>query len=107
MKSAIDQLAPEPHFVLIDYMRLPGLSLPQKGITDGDSLCLSIACASIMAKVYRDRMMIEMDRTYPDYGFALHKGYGTKEHLDCLHRFGPCPVHRRTFRPVREVISRE
>ena len=104
MKQAIEKLVPGPEYLLIDYMLLPAVLLPQKGITDGDSLCFSIACASIVAKVSRDRMMVEMDRDFPIYGFARHKGYGTREHLECLHKYGPCPVHRRSFRPVREVI---
>jgi len=106
MKSAIDQLVPEPQYLLIDYLRLPEVKLPQKGITDGDSLCFSIACASIVAKVARDQLMVEMDRDYPGYGLARHKGYGTKEHLVCLRRQGPCPLHRRSFRPVREMLER-
>jgi ribonuclease HII len=105
MKSAINQLIPQPQFVLVDYLFLPGVLLPQKGITDGDSLCFSIACASIIAKVTRDRMVMEMDRDFPEYGFAAHKGYGTKEHLESLRRKGPCPQHRRTFRPVREIMG--
>ena len=103
MKLAIGQLSPPPEFLLIDYMRLPEVSLPQRGITNGDSLCFSIACASIMAKVSRDHMMRELDGTYPGYGLAQHKGYGTKEHLACLHRLGPCPVHRQSFKPVKAI----
>ena len=103
MKLAIGQLSPPPEFLLIDYMRLPEVSLPQKGITNGDSLCFSIACASIMAKVSRDHMMRELDGTYPGYGLAQHKGYGTKEHLACLHRLGPCPIHRQSFKPVKAI----
>jgi ribonuclease HII len=105
MKSAINQLIPQPQFVLVDYMFLPGVLLPQKGITDGDSLCFSIACASIIAKVTRDRMVVEMDKDFPEYGFAAHKGYGTREHLESLRRKGPCPLHRRSFRPVREIMG--
>ncbi len=105
MKSAIEQLAPQPQYLLIDYVRLPEVPLPQKGITHGDSLCFSIACASIIAKVARDRIMVELDGVYPGYGFAGHKGYGTREHLACLRRHGPCPLHRRSFRPVQEVIQ--
>jgi len=105
MKLAIDQLSPPPQSLLIDYMRLPEVPLPQKGIKNGDELCFSIACASIVAKVARDQLMIEMDRTYPGYGLARHKGYGTREHLACLHRLGPSPIHRRSFQPVREVIQ--
>jgi ribonuclease HII len=105
MKSAIEKLVPQPQYLLIDYLRLPEVPLPQKGITDGDSLCFSIACASIVAKVARDRLMVELDKAYPGYGFDRHKGYGTKEHIDCLRRHGPCPLHRRSFRPVREIMQ--
>ena len=106
MKLAIDQLSPPPESLLIDYMRLPEVPLPQKGIVNGDSRCFSIACASILAKVTRDRLMVELDRTYPGYGLAQHKGYGTKEHLDCLYRLGPSPIHRQSFKPVRDIIER-
>ena len=106
MKTAIEQLSPAPDYVLIDYLFLPEVTLPQKGITNGDRLCFSIACASIIAKVTRDRFMVQMDRAYPGYGLAQHKGYGTREHLSCLYRMGACPIHRRSFRPVREVIER-
>jgi len=104
MKLAIDQLSPPPQSLLIDYMRLPEVALPQKGIKNGDELCFSIACASIVAKVARDQLMIELDRTYPGYGLAHHKGYSTREHLTCLHRLGPSPIHRRSFQPVRDII---
>ncbi len=104
MKLAIGQLSPPPEFLLIDYMRLPEVPLPQKGITNGDSLCFSIACASIIAKVSRDHMMIELDGTYPGYGLAQHKGYGTREHLACLRRLGPSPIHRQSFKPVKNII---
>jgi len=107
MKLAIDQLSPPPEFLLIDYMHLPEVPLPQKGITDGDNLCFSIACASIMAKVSRDHMMRELDGTYPGYELAQHKGYGTKSHLACLRRLGPSPIHRQSFRPVKEIINQE
>ena len=106
MKSAIDQLSPPSDSVLIDYMHLPEVPLPQKAITNGDELCLSIACASIIAKVARDHLMIEFDRIYPGYGLARHKGYGTKEHLFCLRRLGASPIHRQSFRPVRDIIFR-
>jgi len=104
MKLAIDQLSPPPESLLIDYMLLPEVLLPQKGIKDGDSICFSIACASIVAKVARDQLMIELDKTYPGYGLAQHKGYGTKEHLSCLRRLGPSPIHRRSFKPVRDIM---
>ena len=104
MKLAVEQLSPPAESLLIDYIRLPEVRLPQKGVTDGDSLCMSIACASIIAKVARDRLMVAFDRVYPGYGLAQHKGYGTKEHFACLSRLGPCPIHRQSFRPVREII---
>ncbi len=106
MKLAIDQLSPPAETLLIDYMRLPGVTLPQKGVTDGDSLCFSIACASIIAKVTRDRVMVRLDKAYPGYGLARHKGYGTREHFACLYRLGPSPIHRRSFRPVKDLIER-
>ena len=104
MKLAIDQLSPPAEALLIDYLHLPGVTLPQKGITDGDCRCFSIACASIIAKVTRDQMMVELEKAYPDYGLAQHKGYGTREHLACLCRLGPSPIHRQSFRPVKDMI---
>lgn len=87
--------------VLVDGNQLiPNLSLSQEAIVDGDALVRSIAAASIIAKVTRDRMMIDYGRQYPAYGFAKHKGYGTKEHMDALRKYGPSPIHRMSFRPV-------
>ncbi len=106
MKLAVKQLSPAPEFLLIDYLHLPAVKLPQKGITYGDSLCFSIACASIIAKVARDRLMVEIDTVHKGYGMARHKGYGTSQHLACLSRLGPSPVHRLTFNPVKEMIER-
>jgi len=106
MKLAIDQLSPSPDSLLIDFILLPEVPLPQKGVVNGDSLCLSIACASIIAKVARDCLMRELDKVYPGYGLAQHKGYGTKEHLSCLRRLGPCPIHRRSFQPVKDLIRK-
>ncbi len=103
MKLAIDQLSPPPESLLIDYMLLPEVLLPQKGITHGDSCCFSIACASIMAKVARDQLMLELDKAYPGYGLAQHKGYGTMEHFACLYRLGPSSIHRKSFHPVRDI----
>jgi len=105
MVRAVKQLDPQPQFLLIDYVRLKESHYPQKGIVDGDSLCFSIACASIIAKVTRDRIVIDMDKEYPGYGFAAHKGYCTEEHLACLQAKGPCPLHRRTFNPVSEMLG--
>jgi ribonuclease HII len=104
MKQAVDNCAPYPDYLLIDYVKLPEVKIPQKGVKEGDSVCFSIACASIIAKVTRDRMMVDLDLQYPGYGFAIHKGYGTRRHLECLNRLGPCPIHRRSFQPVRESI---
>jgi ribonuclease HII len=105
MKQAIEQLSPSPQSLLIDYMRLPEVMLPQKGIVHGDNLSFSIACASIIAKVARDRIMVEFDRHFPGYGMARHKGYGTRQHVACLLRLGACHIHRRSFRPVREITQ--
>ena len=104
MRLAIDQLSPPAETLLIDYMQLPEVKLPQKGVVNGDSRCFSIACASIIAKVTRDRLMMELDRNYPGYKLAQHKGYGTSEHLACLCRRGPSPIHRHSFKPVRDLI---
>ena len=106
MKLAVNRLSPPPEFLLIDYMSLPEVDLPQKGIIKGDSLCYSIACASIIAKVTRDRLMVDFDSTYPGYGLARHKGYATRAHRDCLRRLGPSPIHRCSFRPVRDMITK-
>jgi ribonuclease HII len=104
MKQAVEQLSPQPESLLIDYLLLPEVSLHQKGIVDGDNLCLSIACASIIAKVARDRLMVGFDRVYPGYGLVRNKGYGTEEHLVSLFRLGPCPIHRQTFSPIRDIL---
>jgi ribonuclease HII len=106
MKLAIEQLSPHPQYLLIDYMHLPGVRFPQKGVIDGDSLCFSIACASIIAKVSRDRMMVRLDKVYPGYGLAQHKGYCTEEHFSCLCQLGPSPIHRCSFRPVKDTIKK-
>ncbi len=107
MIQALQSLSQAPQYLLIDAITLPASKLPQRGIIRGDSLSLSIACASIVAKVARDGLMTEMDRTYPGYGFARHKGYGTKFHLTSLEKLGPCPIHRRTFAPVRDLCYLE
>jgi ribonuclease HII len=105
MCHAIEQLACPPDFLLIDFLRLPQLRISQKPIVHGDKLCLSIACASIIAKVTRDRIMVELDQLHPGYGLAHHKGYGTKKHVSCLHQHGPSPIHRHSFAPVREAVQ--
>jgi ribonuclease HII len=106
MCYAVEQLPQLPDYLLIDAITLPGLAIPQKGIIRGDNLSLSIAAASIIAKVARDRLMMEFDNLYPGYGFARNKGYPTKEHLLNLLRLRPSPIHRRSFRPVRELLER-
>ena len=100
MAQAVEALPSRPDFLLIDALSLPEVDLPQKGIIRGDQLSFSIACASIMAKVSRDRQMTELDGVYPGYGLARHKGYGTRQHLQCLGQLGPCAIHRRSFAPV-------
>ncbi len=104
MKLAIGKLSPQPDTLLIDYLLLSEVPLPQKAIVNGDSLCFSIACASIIAKVSRDRLMVELEATYCGYGLKQHKGYCTEMHLASLKRLGPSPLHRRSFRPVKEVM---
>ena len=105
MHEAIAKLALQPDLLLVDGRGLPGGSLPQRAIIKGDRTCASIAAASIVAKVIRDRMMQELDAQYPEYGFAQHKGYGTKEHMARLMEHGPCPEHRRSFAPVRAALQ--
>ncbi len=104
MRRAIDQLAPPPDYLLIDAVTLPGIRISVRPIIKGDSLSLSIAAASIIAKVTRDRLMAKYHDMFPEYDFLSHKGYGTTGHLQRLARHGPCPIHRRTFMPVHEVI---
>jgi ribonuclease HII len=100
MLEALARLAAPPELVITDFVRLATLVCPQRNLVDGDARCASVAAASIVAKVTRDRIMAEWDARYPEYGFARHKGYGTAEHLDALDRLGPCPIHRRTFSGV-------
>lgn len=101
MRLAIEQLRQPPDYVLIDAIVLPRLRIPQKGIIKGDRTCLAISCASVVAKVARDHIMVELDAKYPEYGFANHKGYGTREHFDSLQKNGASEVHRQTFGPVK------
>ncbi len=105
MRVALTQLVIHPHALLLDAVSLPEIELPQRSIIKGDELCLSISAASIIAKVTRDRMMIQLHEEYPVYGFAQHKGYGTEAHLAALRQHGACPHHRRSFAPVREVLD--
>ncbi|UCE98264.1 MAG: ribonuclease HII [Dehalococcoidia bacterium] len=104
MKRAIEQLRPPADSLLIDFLKLPQVPINQKGIVHGDRICFSISCASIIAKVTRDRIMIELDAVYPGYKMGQHKGYCTKEHIASLNRLGPSPIHRRSFRPIKEIL---
>ncbi len=103
MRRAILSMKVFPEYVIVDGRPIPGLPLPQEGIIKGDSISISIGAASIVAKVVRDRIMEMYDLIFPQYGFARNKGYGTKEHIEALFRYGPCPIHRRSFRPVSEI----
>ena len=105
MRLAISQLSIPPQALLLDALLLPDIPLPQRSIIKGDALCLSIAAASIIAKVTRDRLMLQLHEQYPAYGFAQHKGYGTEAHLAALRQYGVTPLHRRTFAPVRELLG--
>jgi ribonuclease HII len=104
MRRAVSRLRPVPELVLVDGWPIPGLGLGCRGVTGGDSKSMSIACASILAKVHRDFIMERLGRRYPGYGFARHKGYPTSAHVLALKSNGPSPVHRRTFGPVRDCL---
>lgn len=97
MERALNQIQVRPDLALVDGNRAPHFPLPVKTVVKGDSLSANIAAASILAKVTRDRLMEELDQAYPQYGFAVHKGYGTKRHYEALREYGPCPIHRMTF----------
>lgn len=105
MARAVDGLACVPERVLVDGNRCPELAVPVRAVIGGDGVEPAISAASILAKVERDRWMVELDAVYPGYGFAAHKGYGTRAHLEALHRLGPCPAHRRSFAPVHFAAS--
>ncbi len=105
MAEAVSGLSVKPALTLIDGNKAPQLGCETRTIVKGDAKCLSIAAASIVAKVTRDRLMIAMEREYPGYGFARHKGYGTPEHKDALARLGVCPIHRRSFKPVQLALG--
>ena len=103
MARALDALPRKPDHALVDGLPVRGLPVEHTALVEGDALSLSIAAASIIAKVTRDRLMTDLDAEYPQYGFARHKGYGVREHLEALRNHGPCPVHRRTFQPVAQT----
>ncbi|WP_378955641.1 ribonuclease HII [Pelosinus sp. sgz500959] len=101
MYRTIGQFSPQPHAVLIDAVPLPDLAMPSVSLIGGDAISASIGAASIIAKVERDRLMLKLDEEYPQYGFAKHKGYGTAEHMRALQQYGPCPIHRKSFEPIK------
>lgn len=103
MAQALSGLPELPDLALIDGLPVPNLPCPSQNEVKGDARCLTIAAASILAKVTRDRIMQALDREYPQYGFARHKGYGTRLHLEALAQYGPCPAHRQSFAPVRQL----
>jgi ribonuclease HII len=105
MGRAVAALPSLPDHALVDGLAVKGLPCPSTAIVRGDSRSLSIAAASVVAKVVRDGRMRELDRLYPRYGFAQHKGYGSPAHVQALFEYGPCPIHRRTFRPVRDAAA--
>lgn len=104
MLQAIDRLPSVPDYLLIDAVELKKQSIPYQSIIKGDCLSQSIAAASVIAKETRDRMMVEYDRRWPQYGFSKHKGYGTKVHREAIQTNGPCPIHRRSFEPIKSLV---
>jgi len=105
MREAVGKLSRIPECLLVDGNRGIGLSIPQKTLIGGDGICLSIGAASIVAKVTRDRLMVQMENKYPQFGFSKHKGYGTKAHQKELEKFGPLSEHRQSFGPIRSLLS--
>jgi ribonuclease HII len=106
MRDCVGQLGLTPTLVLVDGNRAPGSGVTERTVVKGDALSASIMAASIIAKVTRDRLMMEAHEQFPQYGFDEHKGYGSKKHLDALMKHGPCPIHRRSFQPLRNWLSR-
>ena len=102
MRQALSQLPVRPDVLLNDAVRISGVDIPQVPIIKGDAKSISIACASVIAKVTRDRMMAEYDQLYPEYGFAGHKGYGSAAHMEAIRQVGPCPIHRKTF--IKNIV---
>jgi ribonuclease HII len=107
MERALERLTPRPDYLLLDALTLPRVPLPQKPLIKGDCRSHSIAAASILAKVTRDRMMFELHERFPQYNFKRHKGYGTREHVELIRKHGPCDAHRRTFNPVARMLAGE
>ncbi|MEC7839284.1 MAG: ribonuclease HII [Chlamydiota bacterium] len=107
MLKAVDSMPLQPDYLLIDGLPLPHLILPSNAIVKGDSKSLSIAAASIIAKETRDQIMIEYHKQFPEYGFDKHKGYATRAHRDAIKKYGPCPIHRTSFEPIKSMVSVE
>jgi ribonuclease HII len=105
MRRAVNGLAQKPEYVLTDGYAIPGLTVPNLSVWKGDQVAISISAASILAKVYRDRIMIEMDKKYPEYGFASHKGYITSLHTESIKRYGVLPIHRKSFSNISALIK--
>ena len=105
MKRAVENLPVKPDFVLTDAMKLEDLKIPSRSIIHGDALSASIAAASIIAKVTRDKMADEWSKKFPEYGFEHNRGYGTKKHLQAIEKFGASPIHRKSFNPVKSLIN--
>jgi ribonuclease HII len=105
MRRAIEALSLQPEHLLIDARVIPGIAIPQNSFNKGDGINFSIAAASIIAKTHRDRLMEELEKTYPGYGFAQHKGYGTSEHQNAIRGLGPCPIHRLSYPFIRELCG--
>lgn len=105
MNLALDQIQPRPEHVLVDGLKIKWLPYPQTALVQGDAKSYSIAAASVLAKVTRDRLMLDYDQLYPGYGFAEHKGYATPKHYAAIEKLGACPIHRRSFAPFRPVMT--
>ena len=106
MKRAIEGIKVSPDYLLIDAVKLTEMSIPQSILIKGDSRSLSIAAASVLAKTERDRIMVEMDKTYPEYGFSRHKGYGTAIHRNALDKYGPIAIHRKSYAPIKSILEK-
>ncbi len=105
MRRAVERLSPQPHFLLIDAVRLPQVFIPHDVFFKAESVSLSVAAASVVAKVTRDRLMISLADVYPNFGFERHKGYGTKLHQHALAKFGPCKIHRFSYAPIKKRME--
>lgn len=105
MRTAVDKLSQKPDFVLIDGNPVKSMPYPNRSVVKGDAKCAAISAASIIAKVHRDRLMRKYAELYPEYGFDIHKGYGTAAHIKALKTYGAAPIHRKTFSPIREMLS--